>query len=200
MWVINPSGLPGSGKVAAVISSAFGSFSDASRKGKRVEWDNNAVLKKREKMSKVQLSTKGKWRTGLFLLCCSCVFPHRAWSAKALRASSHPFRSHYISLSVLKIGTQWLPVEFHLNSTWEHKRLITAITKALFLPHRVIGPARRHKGPALQRARACHRLQNGPASTPDYVSSPCNADLQDQTSISRGHVQRQSNRAVIISV
>lgn len=35
MWVINPEGLPDSGKVAAVISSAFGSFSEACKKKKK---------------------------------------------------------------------------------------------------------------------------------------------------------------------
>lgn len=35
MWVINPEGLPDSGKVVAVISSAFGSFSEACKKKKR---------------------------------------------------------------------------------------------------------------------------------------------------------------------
>lgn len=35
MWVINPEGLPDSGKVAAVISSAFGSFSEACKKKER---------------------------------------------------------------------------------------------------------------------------------------------------------------------
>lgn len=34
MWVINPEGLCDSGKVAAVISSAFGSYSEARKKGK----------------------------------------------------------------------------------------------------------------------------------------------------------------------
>lgn len=37
MWVINPEGLPDSGKVAAVISSAFGSFSEACKKKKKRE-------------------------------------------------------------------------------------------------------------------------------------------------------------------
>lgn len=37
MWVINPEGLPDSGKVAAVISSAFGSFSEARKKKKKNE-------------------------------------------------------------------------------------------------------------------------------------------------------------------
>lgn len=164
MWVINPEGLPDSGKVAAVISSAFGSFSEACKKNKkikkntsererareerrgRLEWDNTVLLKrgcsKWATLAKVQPSTKGNWRTRLFPLCFHCVFPHRAGSAEALRASFHPFRTQHISLSVVKIGTQWLAVEFHLNSTWEHKRLITTITKALFLPPgRVIGPS-----------------------------------------------------------
>lgn len=149
MWVINPEGLPESGKVGAVISSAFGSFSEACRKKKkqrkgRLEWDNAVLLKsgcsKWATLTKVQPSTKENWRTRLFPLCFHCVFPHRARSAEALRASFHPFKTQHISLSVLKIGTQCLPVEFHLNSTWEHKRLITTITKALFLPpRRVIG-------------------------------------------------------------
>lgn len=43
MWVINPEGLPDSGKVAAVISSAFGSFSEASKKGK-ADWSETILF------------------------------------------------------------------------------------------------------------------------------------------------------------
>lgn len=47
MWVINPEGLPDSGKVAAVISSAFGFFSEASKKREdRLELDNSVLLKR----------------------------------------------------------------------------------------------------------------------------------------------------------
>lgn len=181
MWVINPEGLPDSGKVAAVISSAFGSVSEASKKRKgRLEWDNTVLLKrgysKWAALTKVLQSTKGNWRTRLFPLCFHCVFPHGARSAKALRASFHPFKTQHISLSVLKIGTQRLPVEFHLNSTWEHKRLITAITKACSCSPMCdrTGSGSIKAWPSREPGgwkRRSNRRWNGPGGTQDYVSA-----------------------------